>query len=165
MSDWSIRPMADSDWPDVARIYAEGIESGNATFETDVPDWASWDEGHVERCRLVAELDGKVVAWAALIPVSRRHVYRGVAESSIYVGSGARGQGVGSRLLGALIEASEDAGFWTLQTGIFPENEASIGLHARHGFRLVGTRERIGSHHGQWRDVVMMERRSTWVGH
>jgi L-amino acid N-acyltransferase YncA len=164
MSDWSIRVMAESDWPAVARIYAEGIESGNATFETDVPDWVTWDQGHVESCRLVVELAGNVVAWAALAPVSKRHVYRGVAEPSIYVGSGARGQGVGSGLLDALIEDSEDAGFWTLQTAIFPENEASIALHARHGFRLVGTRERIGSHHGRWRDVVMMERRSTRVG-
>lgn len=164
MSDRSIRPMLESDWPAVARVYREGIETGNATFETEVPDWAAWDAGHLEPCRLVVEVDGEVMGWAALSPVSKRDVYRGVAEHSIYVGPEARGKGVSAELLAALVEASEDAGFWTLQTAIFPENRASIALHTRLGFRVVGTRERIGSHHGQWRDTVLMERRSEQMG-
>lgn len=159
-----IREMDLSDWPSVARIYSEGIESGHATFETDVPGWEAWDSGHLEDCRLVAEVEGEVVAWAALGPVSPRRVYRGVAEVSLYVGSAARGRQVGSELLAALVECSENAGIWTLQAVIFPENEASIALHARHGFRLVGTRERIGSHHERWRDTVLLERRSLDVG-
>lgn len=159
-----IREMAPSDWPVVARIYSEGIEGGNATFETEVPDRESWDSGHLEACRLVLELEGEVVAWAALSPVSRRAVYRGVAEVSLYVGSGARGKRVGSELLAALVVCSEEAGIWTLQAVTFPENEASIAVHAQQGFRLVGTRERIGSHHGRWRDTVLLERRSPTVG-
>lgn len=159
-----IREMVPSDWPSVARIYAQGIESGHATFETEVPDWEAWDSGHLEECRLVSEVEGDVVAWAALSPVSRRSVYRGVAEVSVYVGSEARGRRVGSELLAALVECSEDAGIWTLQAVTFPENEASITLHARHGFRLVGTRENIGSQHGRWRDTVLLERRSLDVG-
>jgi L-amino acid N-acyltransferase YncA len=160
----SIRPLLPPDWPDVARIYMEGIETGNATFETSVPEWPQWDAGHLEACRLVYELDGRIEAWAALSAVSKRDVYRGVAEHSIYVSQDARGRGVGSGLLKGLVTASEEAGFWTLQTAIFPENQASISLHTRHGFRVVGTRERIGSHHGRWRDVVLMERRSATVG-
>ena len=159
-----IRPLVPSDWPDVARIYAEGIESGHATFETEVPDWETWDSAHLEKCRLVFETEGEVQGWAALSPVSRRQVYRGVAEVSVYVGLEAQGRGVGSDLLTALIQCSETSGFWTLQTSIFPENQSSVALHARHGFRLVGTRVRIGSHHGRWRDTVLMERRSPSVG-
>lgn len=159
-----IRAMTEDDWPAVARIYGKGIETGNATFETTVPDWSGWDASHHETCRLVVEENGEVLAWAALSPVSRRPVYRGVAEVSIYVASEARGRGVGADLLGALIEASEEEGFWTLQTSIFPENEASIALHTRFGFRDVGTRERIGSHYGHWRDTVLLERRSDRVG-
>lgn len=156
--------MVGADWPAVSRIYRQGIETGNATFETTVPTWTAWDEGHIDECRLVVELDGSVAAWAALSLVSSRHVYRGVAEHSIYVAEEARGKGVGAQLLAALITGSEDAGFWTLQTAIFPENQASITLHAKHGFRIVGERERLGSHEGRWRDVVLMERRSTRVG-
>lgn len=159
-----IREMTPSDWPAVARIYAEGIEGGDATFETEVPGWETWHSGHLARCRLVAEVEGAVVGWAALSPVSLRHVYRGVAEVSVYVASAAQGRGVGSGLLARLVECSETAGIWTLQTAVFPENEGSIALHARHGFRLVGTRERIGNHHGTWRDTVLMERRSPTVG-
>lgn len=159
-----IRAMTEADWPAVARIYGEGIETGNATFETDVPDWPGWDASHHGPCRLVFEEGGEVLAWAALSPVSRRPVYRGVAEVSIYIAPGARGRGIGAELLGALIEASEEEGFWTLQTSIFPENEASVALHTRFGFRVVGTRERIGSHHGRWRDTVLLERRSDRVG-
>jgi L-amino acid N-acyltransferase YncA len=160
----TIREMTPADWPVVARIYEEGIATGHATFETDVPDWESWDEGHHEECRLVMEWEGQVVAWAALSPVSRRHVYRGVAEHSIYVAPEIRGRGVGRLLLRALIESAEEAGFWTLQTSIFPENEASVFLHTSEGFRILGTRERVGRHHGTWRDTVLMERRSRVVG-
>jgi len=156
--------MLAADWPVVARIYGEGIDTGNATFETEVPDWSAWDAAHLESCRLVVEEGDEVVAWAALTPVSRRHVYRGVAEHSIYVSPRVRGRGVGRELLSALIADSEDVGIWTLQTAIFPENEASIALHTTVGFRIVGTRERVGSHHGRWRDVVLMERRSRRVG-
>jgi len=152
--------MTETDWPSVAGIYAEGIATGDATFETEVPDWGRWDAAHIESCRLVCEIADQVVAWAALSPVSGRQVYRGVAEHSIYVAGSARGRGVGSLLLQALIDESEEAGFWTLQTAIFPENEASITLHTRAGFRVIGTRERIAAHHGRWRDTVLMERRS-----
>ena len=156
--------MTADDWPDVARIYEEGIETGNATFETRVPEWEEWDAGHLAACRLVLEEEGVILGWAALGAVSRRQVYSGVAEHSIYVAGIARGRGVGAGLLGSLVGDSEEAGFWTLQTAIFPENETSIGLHTRFGFRVVGVRERLGFHHGRWRDVVLMERRSAWVG-
>lgn len=159
-----IREMTPADWPQVALIYAEGIATGHATFETEVPDWDSWDRDHHQQCRLIVESEGEVVAWAALSPVSQRHVYRGVAEHSIYVATEARGEGLGNLLLRALIEVSEDAGFWTLHTSIFPANEVSIDLHRRHGFRVIGTRERVGQHHGTWRDTVLMERRSSVVG-
>jgi L-amino acid N-acyltransferase YncA len=156
--------MIPSDWPDVSRIYRQGLETGNATFETTVPTWESWDSGHLDECRLVLEIDDDVVGWVALSPVSSRPVYRGVVEHSIYIAEEARGTGAGAQLLGSLVLESENAGFWTLQTSIFPENEASIALHAKHGFRVVGTRERIGSHRGRWRDTVLMERRSTRMG-
>lgn len=156
--------MAPSDWPQVSEVYAEGISTGNATFETRIPEWDGWDTAHVESCRLVVESDGAVVAWAALSLTSRREVYRGVAEASVYVGKTARGQGIGSALLGAVVQCSEEHGFWTLQAGIFPENESSVRLHERHGFRIVGTRERIGARNGRWRDVLLLERRSDTVG-
>lgn len=152
--------MDPEDWPEVARIYGEGIATGNATFETTAPGWETWDRNHSDDCRLVAVLDDAIAGWAALSPVSGRYVYRGVAEVSVYVSSSARGRGIGSALLGALAVASEEAGYWTLQTSIFPENAASISLHEKHGFRIVGTRERIGQHNGTWRDTVFMERRS-----
>lgn len=164
MGPASIRAMLASDWPDVARIYREGIETGNATFEIEVPGWEEWDSSHIDDCRLVAEIEEEVVAWAALSRVSSRLVYRGVAEHSIYVGEQARGQGIGARLLTDLVANSEEAGFWTLQTAIFPENAPSIALHQRLGFRIVGVRERLGCHHGTWRDVVLMERRSSQIG-
>jgi L-amino acid N-acyltransferase YncA len=156
--------MTPGDWADVARIDEEGIQTGNATFEIEVPQWEEWDAGHLEVCRLVMEEDGVIVGWAALSAVSRRQVYRGVAEHSIYVADSARGRGVGTELLGALVADSEKAGFWTLQTAIFPENEASIALHETNGFRVVGVRERLSRHHGRWRDVVLMERRSAGAG-
>ena len=156
--------MRDEDWGAVRAIYREGIATGNATFETDAPPWEAWDKDHLRACRLVARADGRVMGWAALSPVSGRCVYAGVAEVSVYVSTSARGQGVGRALLGALIEASEHAGLWTLQAGIFPENTASLALHRAHGFREVGRRERIGQLNGVWRDVVLMERRSKVVG-
>jgi L-amino acid N-acyltransferase YncA len=161
---FEIRPLESRDWPFVRSIYMEGIATGNATFETEAPGWAEWDSKHLQDARLVAEADGTVVGWAALMPVSNRRVYSGVAELSIYIASAMRGKGVGKALLAALIAESEAKGYWTLQTGIFPENKASLGLHQQAGFRLLGTRERIGKMGGRWRDVVLMERRSTVAG-
>jgi L-amino acid N-acyltransferase YncA len=158
-----IAPLEPGHWPAVARIYAEGIASGHATFETEVPSWERWDAGHLPDQRLVALRDGEVVGWAALARVSTRDVYAGVAEESVYVAAEARGHGIGRTLLEALISQSEAAGIWTIQTGIFPENEASVRLHERVGFRVVGVRERLGKHHGAWRDVLLLERRSARV--
>jgi phosphinothricin acetyltransferase len=151
-------------WDAVARIYAEGIATGNATFETEVPAWEAWDAAHLPELRLVAIDEGEVVGWAAMSPVSGRCVYAGVVESSVYVSESARGRGVGRALMDELIRRSEGAGMWTIQTGIFPENTASLALHERVGFRVVGTRERIGEHHGRWRDIVFLERRSAVAG-
>lgn len=159
-----IRALSPHDWPRVQEIYAQGIATGDATFETEPGEWGDWDGGHIPSCRLVAEVEGEVRGWAALSPASDRCVYGGVAEVSVYVGEEARGRGLGAALLQALVEASEEAGFWTLQAGIFPENEASIHLHHRAGFRVVGTRERLGRLGGSWRDVVFLERRSSRVG-
>ncbi|SRR6266536_2476710 len=155
-----VRDLRPDDWPEVSRIFAEGIATGNATFETEVPGWERWDAAHLTEHRFVAEKDGRVVGWVALAPVSPRACYAGVAEVSAYVGEEARGGGVGAELLAAVIESSERAGIWTLQTGVFPENEASQRLLRRFGFRVVGTQERIGRLHGVWRDVVLLERRS-----
>jgi L-amino acid N-acyltransferase YncA len=157
----SMRPQ---DWRFVQAIYLEGIATGQATFETEAPDWELWDAGHLPQCRLVARNGDGVLGWAALSPVSKRRVYAGVAEVSVYVAATARGRGVGGALMPALIEASEGAGLWTLQSGIFPENHASVALHLKHGFREVGRRERIARRHGVWRDTVLLERRSTVVG-
>ncbi|NIP58917.1 MAG: GNAT family N-acetyltransferase [Gemmatimonadetes bacterium] len=160
-----IRPMTRGDWPAVRRIYREGIASGHATFETEIPPWEAWDRDHLEEPRLVAEDEGGIVGWAALSPVSDRCVYGGVAEVSVYVGEEARGRGVGRALLAGLVRASEEEGLWTLQAGIFPENRASIRVHETCGFRTVGVRERLGRMaDGEWRDVVLMERRSETVG-
>lgn len=164
--DGLLRAMTPGDWPQVARILAEGIATGHATFETELPAWERWDRGHLEVGRWVVEGagGGTLAGWAALSPVSGRCVYAGVAEVSVYVGAGARGQGVGTTLLQALVASSEEAGIWTLQAGIFPENRASLALHRRAGFREVGRRERIGALHGAWRDVLLLERRSPVVG-
>jgi L-amino acid N-acyltransferase YncA len=160
----TIGALRSEDWEAVSAIYAEGIATGNATFETEVPRWEHWDARHLENCRLVARRDGRVIGWTALSPVSARAVYRGVVEESIYIAGAARGQGVGKLLLTAVIEASEVAGLWMLQTSIFPENTASIALHQACGFRAVGQRERIAKLHGMWRNTVFMERRSQVVG-
>ena len=156
--------MRPEDWDAVRAIYLEGIASGNSTFEQSAPDWQVWDQGHLPCCRLVARIGDEVLGWTALSPVSSRRVYAGVAEFSIYVADHARGRGIGRALLKALIEASEQEGIWTLQSGIFPENTASLELCRRCGFRVVGTRERMGSMDGRWRDVVLIERRSTVAG-
>jgi L-amino acid N-acyltransferase YncA len=151
-------------WPEVARIYAEGIATGNATFETDVPSWEAWDTSHLAAHRFVA-LDGeRVVGWAAISPVSERCVYGGVVENSVYVSEEVRGRGVGRALLERLIESTEAAGIWTIQTGIFPENDRSVRLHESVGFEIVGRRKKLGRLRGVWRDVLLMERRSPVVG-
>lgn len=159
-----ITPMTPADWPDVCRIYLEGIATGNATFENNAPAWEQWNASHLSTCRFIARVDEKVVGWAALSPVSNRCVYGGVAEVSVYVSEDARGSGIGKLLLRALIEASEQGGLWTLQAGVFPENTSSIALHERCGFRIIGHRERIGKLNGRWRDTVLLERRSPVVG-
>lgn len=161
----AVEPMAVDDWPAVARIYAAGIAGGNATFEHTVPSREEWVAARLPRPCLVAREGGQVVGWAALSPVSGRHVYRGVGAVSIYVAPESAGRGVGTALLGELVVASERAGLWTLEAGIFPENAASIALHERCGFRRVGVHERIGQmQDGSWRDVVLYERRSRAVG-
>lgn len=161
---WSVRAMTPDDQERVLEIYGEGIATGDATFETEVPTWHGWDGGHLDACRLVAEEEGRVIGWAALSPVSDRCAYGGVAEVSVYVDGGHRGRGVGSGLLRALVEASEAEGLWTLQAGIFPENEGSVAVHGKCGFRVVGRRERLGCLDGRWRDVLLLERRSEVVG-
>jgi len=161
----SIVPLLPSHWEDVRRIHLEGIATGEATFETEsAPDWETWSGEHLDFGRLAALSEDRLVAWAALTPVSDRCVYAGVAEVSVYVGEDARGQGVGSRLMAALIEASEENGIWTLQAGIFTHNEKSITLHEKFGFRVVGKRERLGKLKEQWQDVLLLERRSNRVG-
>ena len=156
--------MTPDDGEAVRAIYREGIVTGNATFEIDAPEWETWDRGRRNDCRLVARSEGHVVGWAALSPVSSRPAYAGVAEVSLYVAASARGRGVGTALMTALIEASERAGLWTLQGSIFPENAASLALVQGCGFRVVGVREKIGCLDGVWRDTFLVERRSRVVG-
>jgi L-amino acid N-acyltransferase YncA len=158
-----LRHLEPEDWEAVAEIYWDGMRDGLATFETEVPTWEAWDAAHFRGHRLVADLMGEIVGWAALSPVSARRCYRGVAENSVYVARDARGLGIGRKLLDELIAGSEAAGIWTIQTSIFPENRASLRLHERCGFRVVGTRERIARRDGVWRDVVFIERRSELV--
>jgi L-amino acid N-acyltransferase YncA len=154
-----IRAFEARDWPAVKAIFEEGVATRRATFETQAPSWEDWDGAHLP-LRLVAEDDGDVLGWAALMPYSARECYRGVAESSVYVAARSRGRGVGRALMEQLVRDSEDAGYWTLQAGVFPENEESLALHRRVGFRVVGVRERIGRLDGEWKDVVLLERRS-----
>jgi len=156
----TLRPLQPADWPQVADIYAAGIATGNATFETEPPDWTTWDASHRSDLRLVALDGGQVVGWAAASSVSDRCCYAGVVENSVYVHPAHQGHGVGRLLLTALIDAAEAAGVWTVQTGIFPENTASVALHHACGFRTVGRRERLGQLGGAWRDVLLLERRS-----
>jgi L-amino acid N-acyltransferase YncA len=163
----TITLMRPQDWAAVREIYGQGIASGNATFETELPAWEKWDTSHHKDCRFVARAGDNasepLLGWAALSPVSARRVYAGVAEISVYVATSARGQGVGKTLMNAIIEESERSGLWTLQAGIFPENIASIALHRSCGFREVGVRKRIGKLRDTWRDVLLLERRSSIV--
>ena len=161
----TIEAMTAADWPEVCAIYEAGIATGDATFETATPTEAEWDRSHLADHRFVAHNDeGDIVGWVALSPVSDRCVYGGVAENSIYIHPDARGRGVGRALLEHLISSFEAAGIWTLQTGIFPENAASLALHQRCGFRIVGCRQRLGRLHEVWRDTFLLERRSVTVG-
>jgi L-amino acid N-acyltransferase YncA len=159
-----IRALEASDWPAVRSIFEAGIATGQATFEVEAPSWEAWDGAHLREPRLVAEEGDAVVGWAALSAVSGRCVYRGVVESSIYVALEARGRGVGRALLTRLVEDTERAGIWTIEAGIFPENQESVNLHLRCGFRIVGVRERLGRMNAEWRDVLLLERRSEVVG-
>jgi L-amino acid N-acyltransferase YncA len=175
---YPILPMPPDLWPAVREIYSEGIATGDATFETELPDWERWDNSHRKDCRLIAlepfDEDTEevlisrnkltVLGWAALSPVSARRVYRGVAEVSVYVSAAARGRGVGKALLQALVQESEANGVWTLQAGVFPENTASVALHKSCGFRKVGVRRQIGKLGDSWRDVLLLERRSPSIG-
>jgi L-amino acid N-acyltransferase YncA len=159
-----IEPLGAGDWPAVRAIYEAGIATGNATFDTTAPDWQAWDAGHLSDHRLVARQDGRVLGWTALAPVSDRCAYVGVAEDSIYVAPDAQGHGIGRALLSAVVASAERGGIWTVQTGIFPENQPSVRLHQACGFRVVGVRERLGQLHGRWRDVLLLERRSPAIG-
>jgi phosphinothricin acetyltransferase len=155
----TIEPMTGDDWPDVRRIYEEGMTSGDATFETEPPDWPAFDAAHRPDCRLVARMAGRVVGWVALY--SRRNAYRGVAWESVYVASDVRGRGIGIALLRAVIAASEEAGVWTLLAGVMAENAPSLAIHERVGFRRIGVQHAVGMDaSGRWRDVVLLERRS-----
>ena len=158
-----VKELTQNDWPMVREIYLAGLNTGNASFETTAPEWEAWDNNHLKHSRLVAEAKGKIVGWGALSSVSGRCVYGGVAEVSVYIAQEARGKGIGEELLKALIESSESHQFWTLQSGIFQENEPSINLHEKCGFRMVGYRERIAQRNGVWHNVVLMERRSEHV--
>jgi L-amino acid N-acyltransferase YncA len=160
----TIERMKEQDQDEVLSIYEQGIATGNATFETEVSNWDIWDKEHLQNCRLIAKAGSEIVGWVALIPVSGRCVYKGVAEVSLYVKESARGKKVGKALLQAVIRESERVGIWTLQSGTFPENTASIALQKSCGFRKVGIREKIGCMNGKWRDVILMERRSKVIG-
>jgi len=160
----ALRPMIEDDWDSVAEIYRQGIETGNATFETNIPSWDKWSSTHLKACRIVATIENSIVAWAALVSVSERNVYSGVAEVSIYVSNNFKGLKIGTILLEKLISESEKEGFWTLQAVIFSENLASLKMHQDLGFRMVGVREKIGNMKGIWRNTILLERRSKIVG-
>ena len=156
--------MTADDWKNVSEIYRQGIETGNATFQQEIPTYTDWENGHLKNCRIVAIKDNEVAGWAALTPVSGRCVYAGVAEVSVYVADKNRGHKIGHKLLEKLIIESENEKLWTLQAGIFPENIASLKIHEALGFRKIGHRERIGQMNGIWRDIILLERRSKLIG-
>ena len=158
-----IRKLIDKHWDQVKIIYQKGIDTGNATFQTSAPSWEDWDQSHLTSCRVVMQEDGNVIGWAALTPVSSRCVYAGVAEVSVYVDPAHSGKGVGLTLLNELVRQSETEGILTLQAGIFPENTASLRIHEKAGFRILGTREKIGKQNGIWRDTALLERRSSVI--
>ncbi|URZ09192.1 GNAT family N-acetyltransferase [Clostridium felsineum] len=163
--DYNIREMKAEDWEAVAKIYSEGIDTGKATFQSELPNFEEWDKGHMKNCRIVACDGENILGWAALSPTSSRCVYKGVAEVSIYIGEAYRGKGVGKNILNTLVKLSEENGLWTLQSGIIKENTSSIALHRRCGFRDIGIREKIAKMpNGTWHDTVLMERRSTFIG-
>ena len=164
METFTIIPLLPDSWPQVKAIYEQGLATGMATFETTAPNWEKWNSSHLSFARLVAVEDGTVIGWAALSPVSNRCVYGGVAEVSVYIATQHRGKGVGKKLLQQLIIDSEANGIWTLQAGIFAENLASAQLHYSVGFRMVGYREKIGKLGNQWRNTLLLERRSTIIG-
>lgn len=159
-----IDQMCSKDWEQVRKIYLEGLSSGNANFPEEMPSWEVWDKSHLSACRIVARYQDKVLGWAALSSISARPVYAGVAEVSVYVSQSSQGKGIGSSLLKNLIEMSEQNGFWTLLSRLFPENIPSLKLHHKFGFREVGRLDRIGQMNGKWRDVILLERRSHKVG-
>ncbi|MEI3789361.1 MULTISPECIES: GNAT family N-acetyltransferase [unclassified Chryseobacterium] len=159
-----IIPTDKKHFPDITEIYRQGLETGNATFETTVPTWEEWDKGKLKHRRLVAIIDYTVVGWAALSAVSDRCVYGGVAELSIYISNNHKGKSIGKALMQKLLEESERNGIWTLQSGMFPENKATMALHQSSGFRMIGYREKIGKLRDTWRDTVIMERRSKTTG-
>jgi len=164
MSEEIIEEMHAESWEAVRSIYLAGIATKNATFQTEAPEWEAWDQAHRKDCRLLIKVDGQIAGWAALSNVSSRCVYAGVAEVSIYIDPAFRGMGVGDQLMKQLITESEKQGIWTLQAGIFPENKASMALHQKNGFRIMGVREKIGKMDNIWRDTVLLERRSQVVG-
>ncbi len=153
-----------NDWKEISEIYKQGIETKNATFQLETPNWLDWNNSHLTSCRIVAELKDEIVGWSALSPISNRCIYGGVAEVSIYVSNNYSGQKIGTKLLEKLILESEKKGIWTLQAGIFPENKASLKIHSNLGFRKVGYREKIGKMNGKWRDTILIERRSKNIG-
>ena len=161
---FKIRKMKAEDFDEVSRIYAEGVNRGNANFETNLPSWNDWIEEIILECNIVAYNDDIIMGWASLSSISKREVYKGVVEDSIYVDQKYRRKGIGTILLKELIRLSEEKGIWTIESRIFPENRISINLHKKHGFRIVGTHEKLGKMNGKWRDVTIMERRSKNVG-
>jgi len=159
-----IEPLTENHWPDVKAIYLSGVATGNANFSFTEPEWPGWDKAHVSSCRFVVTEKNKVLGWAALTAINDQCVFAGVAEVSIYIAENARGKGIGKQLLRALIDESEKNNFWTLEARIFPENLASVKIHEENGFRIIGSRERIGKLNGVWRDTLLLERRSVKVG-
>jgi L-amino acid N-acyltransferase YncA len=163
LQDMEIRKLTPEDWQQLELIYQKGIDTGNATFQTNTPSWEYWDNSHLKSCRIVVENDRHIIGWAALTPVSSRCVYAGVGEVSVYVDPAHSGKGIGLILLNELVKQSEAEGIWTLQAGIFPENTASLRIHEKAGFRILGIREKIAKQNGIWRDTALLERRSPLI--